>query len=194
MMDKLNMKREKVRSIIKDEVENIMRLGADVTGMSYKCKSSNTQRQCLTPRNMRTNFCQDGSELNLKRMHWIFHELPVATHKDVLMQRKSHADLVVAKVEKAMNMRWAPKMEGETAAHKNCIEHIYARILNEKKQTIVKRGDGNKHGRMPYVRNPKTWRLSKYAGTYKKGRTVFYWNSHTESEHVVSLELVLCAL
>ena len=147
-----------------------MRLGAEVTGMTYNCSSSSARRTCITPKNMRTSYCQDGSDLNVKRIHWIFHELPVGTHQDILMQRRKHADWVVEKVQKQMNVRWAPKKEGETSSHKNCIEHMYKRIINKKKQTIIKGGDANKHGRLPFVRHPKTYTESKKATHYKRGK------------------------
>jgi hypothetical protein len=37
-----------------------------------------------------------------------------------------------------MNIRWAPKKEGEKKGHSNCVQHIYSKILKEKKQTIIK--------------------------------------------------------
>jgi hypothetical protein len=195
MIKKLSGERVRVKSMIKEEVEKLMRLGAEVTGMTYNCSSSSARRTCITPKNMRTSYCQDGSDLNVKRIHWIFHELPVGTHQDILMQRRKHADWVVEKVQKQMNVRWAPKKEGETSSHKNCIEHMYKRIINEKKQTIIKGGDGNKHGRLPFVRHPKTYTESKKAAHYKRGKLMFYWKTHTsydppgsKVEHLVSRE------
>ena len=75
-----------------------------------------------------------------------------------------------------MNVTWGPKREGETTAHTNCIMHMYNRIINEKRQTIVKKGDGNKHNRMPFARNPKIL----------KGKTAFHWNHTEEGLHQVS--------
>jgi TPP-dependent 2-oxoacid decarboxylase len=51
---------------------------------------------------------------------------------------KLNMDLVVEKVEHTMNIRWAPKKEGEKKGHSNCVQHIYSKILKEKKQTIIK--------------------------------------------------------
>jgi hypothetical protein len=44
-------------------------------------------------KNMRSSYLQDDGPLNVKRIHWIFHELPDTLHKDVLM-RMSHMDVV----------------------------------------------------------------------------------------------------
>ncbi len=162
-----------------------MRLGADICKMSYKCKSSNTQRLCITPRNMRDSYIQDGSMFNIKCIHWIFSELPLTTHQDVLPQRQTHMDLVVAKVERAMNISWAPKKEGEKNSHKNCLQHSYSKILNDKKQTVIKT-EGNNHKRKPIVRHPKTFAASKRSPNYKKGKMMFYWYSKAEGQHWVS--------
>jgi hypothetical protein len=82
---------------------------AEVTKMTYKCKHTNAERQCITPKNMRLSYIYNGSLTNVKRIHWIFHELPLGTHQDVLPQRRSHMDMVVKKVERAMNITWAKK-------------------------------------------------------------------------------------
>lgn len=176
MIQKITEERERVKTLIKREVEQLMRLGADITGMTYHCNSPNLPKPCVSPKNMRTSHCQDGSLSNLKRIHWIFHQLPFGTHQDVLMGRSSHGDYVVAKVMRQMNVTWGPKKEGETVAHTNCIAHLYSRMLCEKKQVIVKKGTRNTHNRMPYVRSPR----------YMKGGTIFYVNNPVEVTESVS--------
>ena len=118
MIIKLTSEREQVRMMIKDEVESLMRLGAEVTKMTYKCKNTNAERQCITPKNMRLSYIYNGSLTNVKRIHWIFHKLPLGTHQDVLPQRRSHMDMVVKKVECAMNILWAEKKEGDIELQK----------------------------------------------------------------------------
>ena len=186
MMARLEEERRRVKAMIKEEVEKLMRMGADITDMMYHCVSSNSDKPCITPRTMRLSYGQDGSQKNIMRMLWMFHELPVAVHQDCLMKRRTHQDLVCARIERRMNMRWGPKKEGESVLHKNCLHHMYSRVLNEKKQTITKRGEGNNHGIMPYVRVPKSRKASKNASNYKKGKTLFYWKLKGEEEHLVS--------
>ena len=122
--EKLRMERRQVQRMIKDEIEALMKLGAEVTGMRYDDISTGVRRGCTTPKSMRVSYLQDNGDVNVKRVHWIFHELPLATHRDVLVQRRSHLDWVVWKIMHAMNVQWAPKQEGETSSHKNCIEHL----------------------------------------------------------------------
>lgn len=84
-----------------------------------------------------------------------------------------------------MHITWAPKKEGETNNHRNCIEHTYSNILNEKRQTIIN-SDRTNHGRKPLVRHPKSFAASKRAANFKRGKQMFYWSSKTEGEHLVS--------
>ena len=123
----------------------------------------------------------------MKCIHWIFHELPVETHKGVMAKQRTHMDMVVARVEREMNITWATKKEGESKRHRNCIQHTYSRIMNEKKQTIVKE-EGNTHKRRPMVRHPRTYEASGCAPNYKKGMKQYYWQSKSEGENVVSVK------
>jgi hypothetical protein len=165
-----------------------MRLGAEVCRMTYVCvcKSLNTERLCITPKNMRESFIEDGSLRNIKCLHWMINELPSSsTHEDVLPQRMTHMDVVVKKVERAMNITWAPKKEVDKISHQNCIQHVYSKILNDKKQTIINE-DRTTHQRKPNVRRPKTFADSKHTPNFKKGMTLFSWKRKMEGEHSVS--------
>ena len=184
MVEKLKTERQQVRRIMKIEVENLMRLGAEIAQMTFKCKNTSLRETCVTARNMRDSFVQDGSTFNIKCLHWIFNELPSSTHRDVLSHRKSHMDLAVERVEREMNITWGPMKEGETKSHRNCLQKVYSKILNDKKQTIIKE-EGTTHKRKPLVRHPKTVAEAKNAPNYKRGRALYYWSSEAEGEHLV---------
>ena len=174
-----------MRSIIKMEVEKLMRFGADITQMTHKDKSTGSVLTCVHPRNMRESHVQDGGLENIKRLHWIFHELPHGTHEDVLPQRQTHQDLAVARVVRAMNITWAAKKEGKTASHRNCVQHSCSKTMNEKRQTVINSSRTN-HGRKPLVKHPKTFAASNKAATCKKGQRMCCWTSKTEGENHVS--------
>jgi hypothetical protein len=184
---KLKVERQQVRLKIKEQVHELLRMGSEITKMVYSCPSSCGPRACVTPKNIRDSYIQDGSLLNIKRVHWIFNELPCRTHQDVLPQRKSHMDLAVEKVEREMNIAWAPpKGEGDEL-RRNCIQQVYSKILNDKKQTIIKE-EGTTHRRKPLVRHPKSVAAAGNAPHYKKGKLMYFWSSKEEGEHWVSQE------
>jgi hypothetical protein len=185
MLEALSQERDAVGAIVKAEVEKLLHWGAEITEMTYFDASANTRRACLRPKNMRTSFLQDDGLLNLKRIHWIFHELPETLHRDVLMHRMSHMDVVTIKVMLQLNVVWGVKREGEETKRSNCIEKMYARILNEKKTTIVK-PEKNRNRRMPFTRKPQTRARSGNPATFRPGMTEFYWKSMAEGEKVVN--------
>jgi hypothetical protein len=123
---------------------------------------------------MRESYIHNGSLSNIKRIHWIFYELLIGTHQDVLPQRRSHMDMVVEKVEHAMNITWAKKKRARHLA-----------IGNDKKQTIIK-VDGSKHKIRPLVKSPKTHKESEGNPNYKRGKQLFYWYSKAKGIHWVS--------
>jgi chemotaxis receptor (MCP) glutamine deamidase CheD len=186
MQQTLNDERKLVRLKMKEQVHELLRMGADITKMTYLCSGSCGARACVTPKNMRDSYARDGSLLNIKCIHWIFNELPFGTHQDVLPQRKCHMDLAVEKVEQEMSISWAPTKEDDVG-QRNCLQQVYCKILNDKKQTIIKE-DGTDHGRKPIVRRPKTVTAAKNATHFKRGKAMYYWHSKAEGECSVSCQ------
>jgi hypothetical protein len=184
MIGKLNEERQQVRFIMKNEIENLLRLGAEVCQMTFKCKNTNLQQTCVTAKNMCDSYVQDGSTFNIKCLHWIFDELPTSTHRDVLSQRKSHMDLAVERVEREMSIVWGAMKDGETKNHRNCLQKVYSKILNDKKQTII-REEGTTHKRKPLVHHPKSVAAAKNTTNYKRGKAMYFWSSEAEGEHLV---------
>jgi hypothetical protein len=186
MIKRLEDEQTKVGGLIVEEIGSLLRLGADVTGLTYNDKSTGGQRKCVTTKDMRSSYIEDGTAMNIKCIHWIFHELPYATHKDVLVQRKSHMDWVVEKVEIAMNVQWEPMKQGEKKGHKNCMEHMYARVLSKKRNNLLTNvADKDGLHRKPIVKSPKSMEAALYTPKYTRGKRLFYWKSKAEGEHVV---------
>ena len=185
MVTQLDEDRQAVRLKMRDQVHELLRMGSEITNMTYKCPSSVGSRACVTPRTMRESYIQDGGEYNIKCIHWIFHQLPFGTHSDVLPQRKSHMDLSVEKVEREMGITWSPTMQGGKESERNCLQNCYSKMLNDKKQTIIKE-EGSTHGRKPWVRHPRNAAVAGNVSHYKKGKTMYYWSSKTEGKRSVS--------
>jgi hypothetical protein len=186
MLGAMSKDREGVSDIVKQEIDSLLRWGAETCGMSFFDPSANVRRKCQHPKNLRASFLQDDGLANLKRIHWIFHELPETLHRDVLMHRMSHMDVVTTKVMQQMNVVWGVKRAGEDDPRRtNCIEKIYCRVLNEKKTTVVN-PEKTRNGRIPFVRHPKTKMKSGNPAGYQKNKKEFYWKGRNEGEKVVS--------
>ena len=185
MLAQLNQERQMVRLKMKEQVHELLRMGTGITKMTYTCMNSSAAIACVSPKSMRDSYIQDGTLLNIRAIHWIFHELPFATHRDVLPQRKSHMDLVVEQVAREMSITWAPMRDAKHGIQRNCLEQVYSKMLNDKKQTIVK-GAGTTHGRKPMVRRPKTAKAAGNCANYKRGKNMYSWQSDKEGNHQVS--------
>jgi hypothetical protein len=188
MMKRIEAERKQVQSIIRGELEKMMKMGAEVTEMTYNSKGSfNLERSCRKPEHMRRSYVQDGSPMNIQRVHFIFHELPVCTYQDVMMKRQSHMQYVCQIVESKMRMQWATQKLDVRGAHRNCIQRVYGRLFNEKKMTVCRRNNnGCPHNRFLFVRNPKCFKDSNCSVNYKKGKTLFYWKQPREANSEVS--------
>jgi hypothetical protein len=186
MCSEIKDDRQAVRLKMREQVHELLRMGAEITKMSYACPSTHGSRACTSPKTMRESFINDGSPHNIKCLHWIFDQLPFGTHRDVLSQRRSHMDLAVDKVKREMNITWESTKDGGDGK-RNCLENCYAKMLNDKKQTIIKE-EGTTHRRKPVVRRPKTAAEAGYAKHYKKGKTMYSWSSNVEGNHSVSQE------
>jgi hypothetical protein len=173
MRKRIEGEQEKVKGLVIEEIESLMRLGAEITGMTYQCKSTGTRRLCVMPKHVRTSYLDDMGDLNVERIHWIFHALPYGTHRDVLTQRMSHMDLVVQRVVLSMNVQLEEMKEGGSGNHRNCIEHTYAWYLNEKMTTVIgkiRNSDANGLHKRPYAKSPKTQEEAMNAKHYKQGK------------------------
>ena len=186
MQLRLMDERQQVRVKMREQVHELLRAGAEITKMTCRCPSQHGSRACVSTKNMRASYVQDGTLLNIQRVHWIFSELPFATHQDVLPQRRSHMDLAVEKVEREMNITWAPGKGEGGGSHRNCLQQVCSKMLNDKKQTVIKE-EGTTHKRKPTVRRPKSAAVAGInAAHYKKGKNMCSWSSIEEGEHPVS--------
>jgi hypothetical protein len=70
-------------------------------------------------------------------------------------------------------------------SHRNCLQQVYSKMLNDKKQTIIK-AEGTSHKRKRMVRHPKSVAAAGNAAHYKRGKNMYSWCSKEEGEHSVS--------
>jgi hypothetical protein len=71
MMMRIEGERKQVRSLIKGEIEKLMRMGAEITSMTYKSNATlNEERVCTKPEHMRTSFMQKGNVETIQKVHY----------------------------------------------------------------------------------------------------------------------------
>ena len=187
MIERIEAERKQVQSLIRVEIEKLMVVGAEITGMTYNSKGTfNKERECTKAEHMRLSYMQNGDEENLQKIHFIFHELPGRTYEDIMMKRQSHKEYVCQMVERKMLIQWTTPTMDVTSAHRNCIQRVYIRIFNDKKMSVCRPHYGCSHNKYPCVKKPKTFKQSGNSVNYKKGEQIFCWKSPTEGMVEVS--------
>ncbi len=187
MMERIEAERTQVRSLVREEIEKMMKMGAEISGMTYNSTASyNQERECTKPDHMRASFKQNGDADNIQKIHFIFHELPGRTYEDIMMKRQSHKEYVCQMVERKMLIQWTTPTVDVTSAHRNCIQRVYIRIFNDKKMSVCRPHYGCSHNKYPCVKKPKTFKQSGNSVNYKKGEQIFCWKSPTEGMVEVS--------
>jgi hypothetical protein len=169
MMHRLQAERTEVCYLVREEIEKIMKMRAEIMGMTYNSTASfNQERECTKPDHMRVSFLQDGGANNIQKIHFIFHELPGQTYEDIIMRRQNHKKYVCQMVERKMMITWTTSTLDVTSAHTNCVQRVYTRIFNHKKMSVCRANYGSSHNKYPYVRSPKTFKQSGNSVNYKK--------------------------
>jgi hypothetical protein len=58
-----------VRLKMREQVHELLHMGSDITQMTYTCPSTHASRACVSPKNMRESYINDGSPYNIKCIH-----------------------------------------------------------------------------------------------------------------------------
>ena len=187
-IEEVNEDKKEVKAICRREIEKLLRMGAEITEMTHTCKLSGIQRLCRTTLEMRKSWCEAGDEGNVKAVLWMFHQLPWGTHQAITLRERSHQDLVEEVVKAELNIDFKASEEECGYKTRNCIQQVYTMLLNNRKQDIMRKGQGNLFDIQAFL---------KYKGgtTEKKNyrsKTVFYWTGINDEgkyqEHKVRTE------
>ena len=139
-MTEINADKKEVQDICKREMDKLMTMGAEITGMTHTCKLSGIQRLCTTATEMRRSWCEAENDKNVKALLWMFHQLPWGTHQAITLKERSHQDLVEEVVKAEMNIDFGPLEGPQTYKSRNCIQQVYTMVLNRRKQDIMRKG------------------------------------------------------
>ena len=71
--------------LCKKEIQEMLKLGSSICNMTYKSKFNQAQMICLEPKHMRLSWLEDSGDSNIKRINWVFHQLPWFTYQDATL-------------------------------------------------------------------------------------------------------------
>jgi len=172
--------KEQVQMLCKYEIECLMQMAAEVTGMTHVCKLDGQKRVCKTSTDIRQSFCENQNLTSIKQVHWMFHQLPWETYEDVTLKAQTHQDVVVDKVKEQMNVEFMKEEEKDkNPKRRNCIEQMYSKVLNMKKQDLMKKGGGNTNDTQAFLKRPIIMESEIPSAKYKRSKYQFYWGQKT---------------
>lgn len=169
--------RKDVTQICKREIEKLLKMAGEITQMTHKCKLSGEQRLCTKPAEMRKSWCDNAGPGNIKRLLWMFHQFPWQTHQAVTIKEQTHQDLVEDIVKSELNIAFHVSDEEYDHRKRNCIQQTYSKILNCRKQDIMKKSNGNKHNVQAFIKCQGIAKEKNKRRKLTRSKTQFYWTT-----------------
>ena len=173
MMQQMEDDKSAVVDLCKKEILDMIQLGSRMCNMTYKSKFTATRVTCLEPKHMRISWMEDSGEVNIKRICWIYHQLPWFTYQDATLGGNNHQDLVQEKIVSMLNIEFVGKEE-MLPKNQTCVQQMYCRVLNQMKQNLLKRDRNNKHNVQVGLKRPKEYKMNNEKKNYQRSKTEFY--------------------
>ena len=120
--------------------------------MTYTGKYTKHQLPCLTTRDIRASWTQDGSTENIKRLGWLFYYYGSEVYKQG--RSGSHGDWVERKVMTKFNIAYV-QLSALARNQRTCVQQLYSKKMNDIRTNILRRGKDWKHTSMLKKEQPK---------------------------------------
>jgi hypothetical protein len=170
MQQRVMQEQKTAERIIVSEIHQLLHDAATLTTMQYCCKQTHHMMPCISSKDIRQSWLQDGSEANLQRLAWIFYYYGGEVHQ---FGRSSltHCEWVEQKVLTAMNVSYVHLAELEVKQH-TCVQQLYNKQMNNIRSNILRTGPAMQHASMVKREQPKLPGLFKK--NFKRGKTTFF--------------------
>jgi hypothetical protein len=166
------------------EIQKLLHEAATITGMTYNDTHTKHSLACINGRDIRASWMQDGSEVNQKRLAWIFYYYGTEIHKTAL--GVSHGDVVEQKVLATFNVTYV-HFTDLNIKQRTCMQQLYSQKMNALRTNILRKGANCKHLSLICKEQPRVEGLMKK--NFKHGKTTFFvYRASTEHQawHKVS--------
>lgn len=176
-----NQLEEEKRAVIfhcKTEILKLLNLGSAVCKMTYCSKFTGIRLVCSEPRHMWASWLGDCGDVNIKRIIWIFHQLPWFCYPAATLGHKIHQDIVVRMIKDKMNIEFIGK-EDMLPKQQTCIQQMYCRVLNQMKQNLLKKDEIIGVDVQVGLKRSKEYRRNNERKNYQREKTEFYVSRRT---------------
>jgi hypothetical protein len=156
--------------IINAEVHQLLHDAAEITGLTYSCKLTQHLLPCISIKDIRKSWTQDGGEENLRRLAWMFYYYGTEIHK-LGRSTLTHGEWVEQKVMTALNVEYV-HLSALPIASRTCLQQLYSRKYNDIRANILRRGATIQHSSTVSKEQPKVKGIFKK--NFKRGKSTFF--------------------
>jgi hypothetical protein len=165
-------------ALIVMEIQKLLREAATITGMTYHDTQTNHSLACINGRDIRASWMQDGSNVNLKRLAWIFYYYGTEIHKTAF--GVPHCNVVEQKVLTTFNATYV-QLSNLDIKQRTCLQQLYSQKLNALRNNILRKGANCNHQSLIRKEQPKVAGLVKK--NFKRGKSTFFAYQATPEHH-----------
>jgi hypothetical protein len=161
--------KKECEAIIAMEIQKLLREAASITGMTYNDTHTKHSLACINGRDIRASWMQDGSDINQKRLAWMFYYYSTEIHKTAL--GVAHGDVVEQKVLATFNVTYV-HLTNLNIKQRTCVQQLYSQKMNAMRQNILRKGPTCTHLSLIRKEQPRVKELRKKH--FKRGKATFF--------------------
>jgi hypothetical protein len=128
--------KKKADQLIRAEINDMLRVAAEITGMTYTCKYTQHQLKCIKIKDLRVSWVQDGSAENLMRIAWMFYYYTTELYQTGMAQ--THGEWVERKLMSKMKFVYV-HLDSLPTNQRTCVHQLYSKVMNEVRSNIMRR-------------------------------------------------------
>jgi hypothetical protein len=193
--------KRRATDIITQELHELIRDAAVITGMTYVDRLTQHSLPCINSRDVRRSWTQDGSEVNLKRLAWMFYYYGTEVHK--AGRGCTHGAWVEQKVLVKLNVSYVHLTE-LPIKQATCVMQLYSQTMNSIRTNIMRRTGTFCHTSLIKCEQPRDPQVFKK--NYKRPKGTFFvtgnakldtgWTKvrHRTKSHVIYLRLTFMSI
>jgi hypothetical protein len=164
-------------AIIVMEIQKLLREAAAITGMTYHDTHTKHSLACINGRDIRASWMQDGSNVNLKRLAWMFYYFGTEIHQTAF--GVPHCNVVEQKVLTTFNATYV-HLTDLAIKQRTCLQQLYSQKMNALRNNILRKGATCQHHSLIRKEQPRVTGLVKKH--FRRGKSTFFVYQATQ-EH-----------
>ena len=157
-------------SIITAAIHKLLHEAAVITGMTYCCKITQHTYPCISVKDIRLSWMQNGDQANLKRLAWMWYFYGTEIYK-IGRSSLTHNEWVEQKVLSKLKVSYM-HLANLAMEERTCVQQLYSKKFNAFRSNVICRGSVVQHNSQVNKEQPKIKGLFKKH--FKRGKSIFF--------------------